>query len=95
LVVGDHVRLIQLALLVVHPGERTAACVVHQRPGLPVDSIRAFLEQDVAKVHKGEFRKAEDRCDPPVGVVHPCGGPAQLEADLEQDSSVLWVELDT
>ena len=30
-----------IALLVVYPGERTAACVVHQRPGLPVDSIRA------------------------------------------------------
>ncbi len=58
MVVGGHVRLIQLALLVVHPGEGTAVCVVHQRSGLPVDSIRALLEQDVAEVHEGKFRKA-------------------------------------
>lgn len=31
---------------------------------------------------------------PPFGVVHPCGGPAQLVAESEQGSSVLWVEPD-
>lgn len=86
--VGGHVRLIQLALFVVYPGERAAACIVHQRAGRPVDSIRAFLQQNVAEVDEGKFWKAEHRCDPAVGVAHPCGGPAQLEAEPEQGSPV-------
>src|SRR5690348_9086136 len=91
---GGHVGLVQLALFVVHPGERAAVRVVHQRAGLPEDSVRAFLEQDVAEVDEGKFWKAEDRGDPPVGVVHPCGCPAQPEAEPEQGSSVSRVEPD-
>lgn len=92
--VGSHVRLIQLTLFIVHPGKRTATCVVHERLRLPVDSITPLPEEDVAEVDEGKFRKAENRCDLPVGVVHPCGGPAEFETEPEQNCTVLWIEPD-
>jgi len=93
-VVGGHVCLVQIALFVVHPGEGTAVGVVHEGTGLPVDPVRTILEQRVAEVDEGEFGKAEHRGYPPVGVVHPGGGPAQFVVELKQRSPVLRIEPD-
>jgi hypothetical protein len=59
-----------------------------------VDTVGAVLEQGVAEVDEGEFGEAEHRGDPPVGLVHPGGGPAEFVAEPEQGSPVLRIEPD-
>lgn len=82
-VVSDHMRLVEVALFVINPGEWTTVGALHQGIGLPVDSVGTVLEQGVAKVDEKK-----------LGVVHPCGGPAQLLADPEKQWPVLRVGAD-
>lgn len=92
--VGVDVRPVRCGLFVVHPGEGAAGGVLDQRRGLPVDPVGALLEERVAEVDVGEFGEAEGRCDPVVGLVHPCRRPAQVVFQPEQGTSVPGVEPD-
>jgi hypothetical protein len=49
-VVGSHVYMIRVALFVVHPSKRPACGVSHRRLGLPMNPIRALVEQDITEV---------------------------------------------